>query len=140
MATSTYMTFLMHENEGTYEKLLDITEFPDLGGEPELLETTTLSDSMQTYINGIQSTEGLTFTANYDLDTYTALKALTDEETYAVWFGGTENSGAAPTPTGTEGKFEFTGTLSVYITGGGVNEVRSMTITIAPSSVISLVD
>ena len=36
MATSTYMTFLMHKKEPTWEKLLDITEFPDLGGDPEL--------------------------------------------------------------------------------------------------------
>ena len=30
MATSTYMTFLMHKKETAWEKLLDITEFPDL--------------------------------------------------------------------------------------------------------------
>ena len=46
MAISTYMTFLMHKKETAWEKLLDITEFPDLGGDPELLETTTLSDKM----------------------------------------------------------------------------------------------
>ena len=58
MATSTYMTFLMHKKETAWEKLLDITEFPDLGGDPELLETTTLSDKMQTYVNGVQSNDG----------------------------------------------------------------------------------
>ena len=30
----------------------------------------------------------------------------------------------------------FTGDLSVFVSGGGVNEVRNMTITIAPSTVI----
>lgn len=59
MATSTYMTFLMHKKETAWEKLLDITEFPDLGGDPELLETTTLSDKMQTYVNGVQSNDGM---------------------------------------------------------------------------------
>ena len=34
MATSTYMTFLMHKKDSTYEKLIDITEFPDLGTYP----------------------------------------------------------------------------------------------------------
>ena len=48
-----------------YEKLIDIKEFPDLGGDPEMLETTTLSDNMQTYIAGIQSLDALSFTANY---------------------------------------------------------------------------
>ena len=76
MATSTYMTFLMHKKETAWEKLLDITEFPDLGGDPELLETTTLSDKMQTYVNGVQSNDGMTFNANYDHTEYKALKAL----------------------------------------------------------------
>ena len=138
MATSTYMTFLMHKNGDSYEKLLDITEFPDLGGEPELLETTTLSDKMQTFILGVQSNEGMVFNANYDHDEYAALKALENvDEGYAVWFGGTENADGSVTPTGTAGKFSFKGALSVYITGGGVNEVRGMTITIAPSTVIT---
>lgn len=138
MATSTYMTFLMHKTGSTWEKLLDIKEFPDLGGEPELLETTTLSDNMQTYVNGIQSSDGLEFTANYDLTTYKALKELENkDEEYAVWFGGTETANT-PTPTGDQGKFGFTGALSVYVAGAGVNEVREMTITIAPSTPIAL--
>ena len=42
MAISTYKVFLMHKTSGgdTYSKLVDIKEFPDLGGEPEMLETT----------------------------------------------------------------------------------------------------
>ena len=111
MATSTYMTFLMHKKETTWEKLLDITEFPDLGGDPELLETTTLSDKMQTYVNGVQSNDGMTFNANYDHTEYKALKALEGKnEEYAVWFGGTETA-SSPTPTGSEGKFKFAGEL-----------------------------
>lgn len=139
MATSTYMTFLMHgtttSGSTTYEKLLDIKEFPDLGGAPEMLDTTTLSNSGRTYIPGIQENEAMTFTANYDPTEYAALKALANqEEKYAVWFGGTEVAGSLPTPTGNKGKFSFTGMLSVFVAGSGVNEVRDMTITIAPTS------
>ena len=61
------------------------------------------------------------------------------EADYAVWFGGTETGGAV-TPTGSDGKFSFKGQLSVYPTGGGVNEVVGMNITIAPTSVITLDD
>lgn len=140
MAISTYKVFLMHGTGSgtvTYSKLIDIKEFPDLGGEPELLETTTLSDNMQTYIAGIQSNEGLKFTANYTKADFSALKALEGKnEKYAVWFGGTE-SGGVVTPDGTDGKFDFEGELSVYPVGGGVNEVVDMGITIAPSTVIS---
>ena len=139
MAISTYKIFLMKKgDQSAYEKLIDIKEFPDLGGSPEMLETTTLSDSMQTYIPGIQSLDALEFTANYTLADFTALKALDGvENDYAVWFGGTE-SGGVLTPTGSDGKFKFKGQLSVFPVGGGVNEVVDMTITIAPSTPITL--
>ena len=121
----------------TYEKLVDIKDFPDLGGPPEMLETTTLSDGAQTYIPGIQSLDSLEFTANYTKEDYSTLKTLEGTETeFAVWFGGTV-SGGTVTPTGSDGKFEFSGQLSVFPVGGGVNEVVDMTITIAPSTVIS---
>ena len=135
---TTYMTFLMHKKDSTYEKLIDITEFPDLGTDPEMLETTTLSDRMQTFIMGIEGNEAMNFATNYDKTGYAALKALKNkEEGFAVWFGGTEQENGTVTPTGSEGKFSFKGQLSVRVTGGGVNEVRKMGITIAPTSVIT---
>lgn len=137
MAISTYKVFLMKKTDSTYSKLVDIKEFPDIGGDPEMLETTTLSDKMQTYIKGIQSNEGLSFTANYTKADYATLQALEDsEEDYAIWFGGTE-SGGVVTPDGSEGKFSFKGELSVHVVGGGVNEVVDMGVTIAPTTVIS---
>lgn len=141
MAISTYKVFLMKgttsSSTTTWEKLIDIKDFPDLGGAPELLETTTLSDKMQTYIPGIQSNDALEFTANYTKADYETLADLADaEEEYAVWFGGTE-SGGVVTPDGSNGKFAFKGTLSVHVVGGGVNEVVDMNITIAPSTVIT---
>lgn len=141
MAISTYKVFLMYSADDgtTYSKLIDIKDYPDLGGAPEMLETTTLSDGMQTYIPGIQSSDSLEFTANYTLDDYSTLKAMEDTEyTFAIWFGGTESDDTV-TPTGSNGKYKFTGQLSVYVVGGGTNEVVDMTITIAPSSKISLV-
>lgn len=140
MAISTYKIFLMQSADGksTWEKLIDIKDFPDLGGTPEMLETTTLSDGMQTYIPGIQSLDALEFTANYNLEDYKKLKQMKGTEKHlAVWFGGTE-SGDTVTPTGTDGKFKFKGQLSVYPVGGGVNEVVDMKITIAPSTPIAL--
>ena len=140
MLTSSYKTFLMYKS-GTgseYEKLVDIKDFPDLGGAPEMLETTTLSDNMQTFIEGIQSQDALEFTANYDLETYTTLNGLKGVLTdFAVWFGGT-GEGASLTPTGSDGKFEFKGLLTPRVVGKGVNEVREMIISIAPSTPISL--
>lgn len=138
MAISTYKIFLMQKNASVWEKVVDIKEFPDLGGTPEMLETTTLSDKMQTYIPGIQSLDALEFTSNYTLAEYKKLKALEGEDKeYAVWFGGTE-AGDTVTPTGSDGKFKFNGQLSVFPVGGGVNEVVDMTITIAPSTPITM--
>jgi hypothetical protein len=128
MAISTFGIQLMHKGTGTtYTKLVDIKDFPDLGGAPEMLETTTLSDSMQTYIPGIQSSDALEFTANYTKADYDKLVELADEADYAVYFG----------TDGTDGKFYFKGYLSVRVNGGGVNEVVGMTISIAPSTPIS---
>lgn len=142
MAISTYKIFLMYKATSSTEftKLVDIKDFPDLGGAPEMLETTTLSDGMQTYIPGIQSLDGLEFSANYDKTKFTELKALEGKEhEFAVWFGGTA-SGGEITPTGSEGKFGFKGQLSVFPVGGGVNEVVGMTISIAPSTPITVVE
>lgn len=101
-----------------------------------MLETTTLSDKMQTFIAGIQSNEAKSFTANYVKADFTKLKALEHTKVkYSLWLGGTEEDNVL-TPTGSEGKFTFEGELSVYLNGKGVNEVNEMTITIAPSSVI----
>lgn len=137
MAISTYKVFLMKKTDSTYSKLIDIKDFPDLGGSPEMLETTTLSNRMQTFIKGIQSNEALEFTANYTKADYETVKALADEEVdYAVWFGGTE-SGGTVTPDGTDGKFSFKGMISVHVSGGGVNEVVDMVITIAPTTEIT---
>ena len=139
MAISTYKVFLMKSSDDSqYEKLIDIKDFPDLGGAPEMLETTTLTDGMQTYIPGIQSLDALEFNANYTKEDFDEIKALEGTEMYfSVWFGGTV-AGATVTPTGTDGKFNFKGSLSVFPVGGGVNEVIGMTITIAPSTPITV--
>ena len=137
MAISTFKVYLMKKSGTSYSKLIDIKDFPDLGGAPELLETTTLSDYMQTFIPGIQSLDNFEFTCNYTKSDFTTLKALAGSTyTYAVWFGATE-SGGVYTPDGSDGKFEFDGELSVFPVGGGVNEVVDMTVTIAPSTVIT---
>jgi hypothetical protein len=130
MAISTYGISLMYKAEGsTYAKLIDIKDFPDLGGAPEMLETTTLSDAMQTYIEGIQSSDALEFSANYTKEDYAKCNALKGIKTpYAVYFG----------EEGENGKFEFEGYLSARVNGGGVNEVVGMTISIAPATPIAI--
>ena len=123
MAISTYPITL--KAAGT--KLCDIKDFPDLGGAPEMLETTTLSDAAKTYIAGIQDQQALEFTANYDAIAYAAVNALTTTTAFTLEFG---TSGAS-------GIFAFSGTASAYIVGAGVNEVVDMKIVIVPSTPIT---
>lgn len=129
MAISSYKIYLMQGKAAdSLEKLVDIKDFPDLMQTPEALETTTLSDSMQTYIQGIRSSETLEFTCNYTKADFTALQALERVDSYyAVYFG--EN--------GADGKFSFQGQLAVVPNGAGVNEVVEMTVSITPSTPIT---
>ena len=108
-------------------KLCDIKDFPDLGGAPEMLETTTLSDAAKTYIAGIQDQQALEFTANYAAAAYAAVNALTTTTAFTLEFG----------TDGASGTFTWSGTASAYIVGAGVNEVVDMKIVIVPSTPIT---
>jgi len=129
MAISSYNAKLMHYEGANWQQLIPVKTTPQLGGAPEMLETTTLDDNMQTFINGIQASEAMTFLANYDSEKYDELKSLENKtEKYAVWFG---NDGQ-----GSAGKFSFQGQLSVFVNDTSVNGVVEMTITIVPSTPI----
>lgn len=101
---------------------LYIKDFPDLGGAPEMIETTTLNDTIQTFILGIQSMNAMEFTYNftkavYDLvyaDASTAMK-------YSLTFS--DNTVVS-----------WEGSHVTYITGAGVNDVIEAKIVIAPTS------
>lgn len=138
MAISSMFTFLMTSADGnTYTKLVDIKDHPSFQDPPEMLDTTTLTNTGRTYIPGIQENSEMTFTANYTKADYTALKNKEGSDTYyAVWFGGSM-SGSSVSPNGADGKFSFKGDLRVSKSEGGVNEVENMVITIAPSTDIT---
>ena len=138
MATSTFMTFLMHSTDGeTYTKLEDIISYPDLGGSPETIDVTTLSDRMMTNILGLQSADSMEFPILYTPESFAALKKLENStEHYAIWVGGTDD-GTTVTPTGKLGKFSFEGMLNIRMTGAGVNEARKATITLSASTPIT---
>lgn len=54
-AQATMGTYLMYKASGSSEftKLVDIKNFPDLGGEPERVDVTTLSDRVRKYAMGV---------------------------------------------------------------------------------------
>lgn len=135
-AVSTYQTYLMVKktSSGSYEKLVDITSFPDLIGTPERIDVTTLSDPQRIYINGIADRDEMTFNANFSPENYAAVVECEGHQyDYAVWFGATTANGE-DTPDGSKGKFEWTGDIQAGVTGGGVNEAVGMTITCSPTT------
>lgn len=118
MAISSQNTKLMI---GT--KTYDIKDFPAILGERSALETTTLSDDAQTYIQGIrQQSESFPFLANYDATVYSEINALTSEQSCTLTF----SDGS---------KFTWSGYVSVSINEGSVDSVLEMTISIVPSTV-----
>ena len=140
-AISTYQTYLMYKASGatSYAKLIDIVSFPDIGSEPDTIETTSLTDDMQTFIPGIISSDGnWTFGANYTASNYSSIKALNDgaEKDLALWFGGS-GAGASATPTGSKGKFTFKGYVTPTISGGGVNEKVTMNVVVTVSGQVT---
>lgn len=126
MAISTYgITLKSGATAGSLTKLVDIKEFPDIGGAPEGIDVTTLSDSARVYILGIQSQEVMEFTANYTKTDYNAVKArVATDFFFALEFG----------TAGDEGIFTWEGTFDVYLTGNGVNAPVEMVIVVAPST------
>ena len=110
----------------TYTKLTDITSYPDLGSAPSKLDTTTLSElKYKTSMLGLQEVPDLTFEANYDKTVYNTISALTAEQFFELQFSETD------------GRFNWKGNVAVYSNGGGVDEVRKMTIVLSASTPIS---
>ena len=129
MAVITYQTYLMKGTGSgtlTWSKLCDIKDYPDLLENPEQVETTTLSDKIRTYTEGLRSNEMKTFTCNHtkaDFDTILALAGV--EQNLAVWFGAASDG---VTPDGHDGKLEGKGLVSVGLPGAGSGDVRNMTV------------
>ena len=76
--------------------------------------------------------DAMEFTANYNPTDYAAVvNAIpsSGDLWYQIEFGSA----------GAEGKFQWSGTHSVRVTGGDVNAVREMVITVVPSSAITKV-
>ena len=123
MAMNTYgIRLLWGESAEAVEKIVDIKDFPDMIGEPEMLETTTLSDAQVTNIPGIRSSDTLTFTCNYTKADFTAVNADAEKPLhYALEF----SDGS---------KFTWQGQHTFGLPGKGVNEVVEFTINIAAST------
>ena len=125
MAISTLgVTLKMGESAAALEKVVDIKDFPDLIGDPNMLETTTLSDEAVTNIPGIRSSDMLTFTCNYTKDDFIAVN---EKANTALYYSLEFSDGS---------KFTWQGQHTCGVPGKGVDEVIEFTINIAASTAV----
>ena len=118
MAISAYNTKLTIAT-----KVYNIKDFPSILGQRSALETTTLSDDAQTFIQGIrQTSDNFPFLMNYDAETYAEINALTGEQECKLTFG--DGSG-----------YSWKGYVSASINEGSVDSVLEMTVGVTPSTV-----
>lgn len=112
----------LHYKSGTNFTRIDyLMGVPELGGDPEQVEVTTLQDSVKKYIPGVREPGDLAFQFLYDNEGATSnfriLKGLQDAGTAAEF--------KVVFPDGTEWK--FTALVSVKINSGEVNSALTFT-------------
>ena len=122
MAISTYMTVLKYGADSPSTEIV-IKDFPSLLGKRNALETTTLSDDAQCFIQGIRAqSESFDFTANYDPTVYAALNELNSIQKCSLEFS--DGSG-----------YTWDGYISASVNEGSVDAVLEMTVSIVPATV-----
>lgn len=115
----------------SYTDLTNLQSIPDLGGDIDKVEVTTLGDAAHLYINGIANYgESLEFAFLYDPTQFATLNALSGVIEWKVSLP--DGSGGAIDTEAT-----FSGECHVKLNGIGVNEAMTYTLSIAPNSAIT---
>ena len=114
---------LSYKNGGAeFIELTNLQEIPELGGDVEAIEITTLADAAHTYTDGIKSYgDSLAFKFLYETAQFETLNGLagTSEWQVALPDGST---------------CAFGGTSSVKLDGVGVNAALTYTLSIKPNT------
>lgn len=133
-SSSSYDAIVEAEKEITqWNKLIDITDYPDLISTPERIETTSLSNEVsRTYIADLRDTEAFTFGNNFEHSKYVQLNTN----------GGT---GAVKDANGKSKIFaccllfkqsgsliRWAAEITLGISGGGISEVVKGSVTATP--------
>ena len=110
---------------GEFVDLTDLQEIPELGGDKEAIEITTLEDAAHMYTDGILNYgDSLAFKFLYNNTQFETLQGLTGSSEWKV---------SLPDST----TCTFSGTSSVKLDGVGVNAVLTYTLNIKPNSAMT---
>lgn len=107
----------------TFTNVEGLQSTPEVGGDPEQVEVTDLSDSKKRYIAGLQDVDTLEFGVLYDAAVFGALETLQANDTKADW--------ELAFPDGS--KFTFKGQPTVKMGGAEVNGALAFTLSIVVS-------
>lgn len=117
--------------ETEFTELFNLQEIPDLGGEVEAIEITTLADAAHIYTDGLKNYgDSLAFKFLYDKEQFTLLNNINTT-------GDTTSSVTSPRwkvelPDGS--LCFFSGGCSVKLDGVGINSAITYTLSIKPNS------
>lgn len=112
-------------SESDYTELTNLQEIPDLGGEAEAIEITTLADAAHMYTDGILNYgDSLAFKFLYDKTQFTTLNGLSGSTSWKVEL-----------PDGAT--CSFTGTSSVKLDSVGVNAALTYQLSVKPNSAMA---
>ena len=113
---------LSYKNGGEFIELTTLQEIPELGGDTEAIEITTLADGAHMYTDGIKNYgDTLAFKFLYETTQFETLNGLTEGSEWKVAL-----------PDGTT--CSFGGTSSVKLDGVGVNAALTYTLNIKPNT------
>ena len=108
-----------------YIELTNLQEIPELGGDAEAIEITTLADAAHMYTDGILNYgDSLAFIFLYEKTQFTTLQGLEGSQDWKVSLP--DNSTCS-----------FSGTCSVKLAGVGVNAALTYTLSIKPNSAMT---
>ena len=113
---------LSYKKDQAFVALTNLQEIPELGGDKESIEITTLADAAHTYTDGlINYGDSLAFKFLYEAEQFSTLNALAVVTEWQVELPDGETC-------------TFSGTGSVKLDGVGVNAALTYTLSIKPSS------
>lgn len=109
-----------------FVELTDLYEIPELGGDVDKIEITTLADGAHRYTNGIKNYgDSVAFKFYYEKTQFTTLNGLTEECDWKV---------ELPDATA----YTFSGTPSVKLDGVSYNAALTYSLNIAPTSEMAI--